>query len=582
MKVAGALVLLVLSLCAVAAEPKRVLIVHSFGRDFAPFNTIAPALRTELARSVPGPVIFNEASLDAEQSGPPQDERPFVEYLRERYGATRPDLVVTVGGPALRFYLRNRQALFPAAPVLATGADQRVLERVRLDARDRAVSVRLDFAAIARSILQVVPETTTLAVVVGSSPLERFWLDELKTDLAPLAGRVKLVWLTDLTLAQLRERVAALPPGSAVFYGVFAADANGVPHENEQALAAVRAASNGPVFGAFESQLGEGIVGGPLLDLRKVGTVAGQLAHRMLQADGEGAGGGSLVMAAEAPLFDWREMKRWGIAESQLPAGSQVRFRPPSIWEEHGALIGTGVGIVLLQAALITALLLQRLRRRRAEAQSVDLTGRLLTAHEDERRRLARELHDDLTQRLARLAIDAGQIERNGLSAAVGTARSLREELVRLSEDVHALSYRLHPSVLDDLGLVEALRAECDRVSRHGGMRIDFVAQGVPNTLPGVTSLCLFRVAQEALSNAIRHAGAHAVKVALGASGAGLRLAVSDDGAGFDPARRNGHASLGLASMRERVRLLEGELDIESAPGRGTTVLAWVPAAGSA
>jgi len=580
-KVAGALVLLVLSLCAAAAEPKRVLIIHSFGRDFAPFNTIAPALRTELARNASAPVIFSEMSLDAERGGASERERPFVDFLLERYGATRPDLVVTVGAPALRFYLRNRSRLFPAAPLLAAGADQRVLERVKLEPRDRAVSVRLDFPQIAGNILRVLPETTTLAVVVGSSPLERFWLNELKTDLAPLAGRVRLLWLTDLTLAQLRERVAALPPGSAVFYGVFAADANGVPYENEQALAAVRAASSAPVFGAFESQLGEGIVGGPLLDLRKVGTVSGQAADRMLQAGGEDAGA-SLVMAANAPVFDWREMKRWGIADSLLPAGSEVRFSPPSIWEEHRALIVAGIGIVLLQAALITGLLLERLWRRRAEAESVDLTGRLLTAHEDERRHLARELHDDLTQRLARLAIDAGQIERGGISPPAGAVRALREELVRLSEDVHALSYRLHPSVLDDLGLVEALRTECDRVSRHGGMQVDFDARGVPKTLPLDTSLCLFRVAQEALSNATRHAGAHAVKVALGPSRAGLRLAVSDDGAGFEPARRSGHASLGLASMRERVRLLEGDLDIESAPGRGTTVLAWVPAGRSA
>jgi signal transduction histidine kinase len=132
------------------------------------------------------------------------------------------------------------------------------------------------------------------------------------------------------------------------------------------------------------------------------------------------------------------------------------------------------------------------------------LAGRLITAHEDERGRLARELHDDLTQRLARLAIDAGRME--GAANAPEGMRALREDLVRLSEDVHALSYRLHPSVLDDLGLVEALRAECDRVARHGELRVDVEASGVPQALPAETSLCLFRVAQEALSNAARHA----------------------------------------------------------------------------
>jgi len=168
------------------------------------------------------------------------------------------------------------------------------------------------------------------------------------------------------------------------------------------------------------------------------------------------------------------------------------------------------------------------------------LAGRLLTAHEDERKRLARELHDDLTQRLARLAIDAGRMEI--AAAAPAGMRPLREGLVRLSEDVHAMSYRLHPSVLDDLGLVEALKAECDRVARHGELRVDVETSAVPAALAAEASLCLFRVAQEALSNAARHAGASAVTVLLAPSGKGLQLAVSDNGSGFDPDRPREHA----------------------------------------
>ena len=204
------------------------------------------------------------------------------------------------------------------------------------------------------------------------------------------------------------------------------------------------------------------------------------------------------------------------------------------------------------------------------------LSGRLLTAHEDERRRLARELHDDLTQRLARLAIDAGKLEQGG--EVEGNAAGMRKELVRLSEDVHALSYRLHPSMLDDLGLVEALRAECDRVEQHGALRVEVDATHVPDKLPADTSLCLFRVAQEALNNASRHARASAVTVLLSQSDNGIRLAISDNGVGFLAAGTRTRASLGLASMRERVRLQRGHIDIESTPGRGTTVVAWVPA----
>jgi len=206
------------------------------------------------------------------------------------------------------------------------------------------------------------------------------------------------------------------------------------------------------------------------------------------------------------------------------------------------------------------------------------LAGQLITAHEDERRHLARELHDDLTQRLARLAIDAGLLAQNANADCSAAVAAMRSDLVRLSEDVHALSYRLHPSVLDDLGLSDALKTECDRVARHGALRVEVNADVVPLTLHSEASLCLFRVAQEALSNAVRHAHASTVTVLLSQRDNGMRLAVSDNGSGFDAAQPCDHASLGLASMRERVRIVHGELDIDSAPGRGTTVVAWVPA----
>ena len=206
------------------------------------------------------------------------------------------------------------------------------------------------------------------------------------------------------------------------------------------------------------------------------------------------------------------------------------------------------------------------------------LAGRLITAHEDERRHLARELHDDMTQRLALMAIDVGQMEQ--VSGAPGELRSLREELVKLSEDVHALSYRLHPSVLDDLGLVEALRAECERVARRGSMsvNVDVDMKGLPLSMTSDSSLCLFRIAQEAMSNALRHAHASAVAIHLTPERMGYQLVVTDNGDGFNLLTPCGHVSLGFASMRERVRARHGELDIVSAPGQGTTVTAWVPA----
>jgi signal transduction histidine kinase len=208
---------------------------------------------------------------------------------------------------------------------------------------------------------------------------------------------------------------------------------------------------------------------------------------------------------------------------------------------------------------------------------SQKLSWRLLTAHEDERRRLARELHDDITQRLARLAIDAARFEPIEPHAHGDAPRSVHSELVRLSEDVHALSYRLHPSILDDLGLAEALKAECEHVSRREPVQVQVEVQEVPDGLPHDVALCIFRVAQEALRNIARHARASVATVSLALKEGGLLLAVKDNGIGFDIDATQSRPSLGRAGMGERVRLLGGTFHIKSTSGQGTTVSAWVP-----
>jgi signal transduction histidine kinase len=217
-------------------------------------------------------------------------------------------------------------------------------------------------------------------------------------------------------------------------------------------------------------------------------------------------------------------------------------------------------------------------QRKRSEGELHDLSRRLIGAHEEERALLARELHDDVSQRLAVLAIDVGRAELAAASGAQAEAmQTVREGLVRLSEDIHSLAYQLHPSILEELGLAEALRTECERSGRRGGLDLSVDVGPLPAGISKDTALCLFRVAQEALNNVTRHAGATAAAVRLRELDDGLLLAVADDGVGFDPNTPGRAGSLGLASMRERVRLVDGTFDIESAPGGGTTVVAWAP-----
>jgi signal transduction histidine kinase len=208
-----------------------------------------------------------------------------------------------------------------------------------------------------------------------------------------------------------------------------------------------------------------------------------------------------------------------------------------------------------------------------------DLSARLINAEESERARLARAMHDDVSQRLALLAIEAAVKERGLPDAAAGreALRAMRGDLARISEDVHSLSYALHPTILGDLGLAAALKAECDRFSRLEAIPVRLRVDGVPDHLPPEVALGLFRVAQEALRNIARHARARSAIVSVQYEDDALRLSVQDDGVGFDPAQPHSAPSLGHTSMRERMRLLHGELEIDGAPGHGTMVLAWAP-----
>jgi signal transduction histidine kinase len=349
---------------AEAAEPKRVLIIHSFGRDYAPFNSVGIALRTELTKQLRQPVTFRDVSLEIERFGVPRKERALIEYVRSSSDET-PDMVITLGAPAARFYLRHREVLFPDRPLLISGIDIRMLRDVKLGARDRTVTVDQAFARVARTIRTLQPNTTTLALVLGASPHEQFWAEEIRREFEQADSHLRVLPPEAMSLEQMRQRVSGLPPNSAVFYFMFNTGADGVQHENEQALAAIREVSSAPIYGMYANQLGAGVVGGALFDLRRMGRVTAELAASMLES-GQGADSNKFV-GAEPPAFDWRELERWGIPESRLPPGAEVRFRPPSLWEQHRLLILAGAAIVVLQAALIAALLAQRRIRRRAE-----------------------------------------------------------------------------------------------------------------------------------------------------------------------------------------------------------------------
>ena len=215
------------------------------------------------------------------------------------------------------------------------------------------------------------------------------------------------------------------------------------------------------------------------------------------------------------------------------------------------------------------------------QAQLEELTSKLLTAQEHERRRIARDLHDDVSQRLAALVLEVASVENHPSivpSELAHALTTLRQGLEQVSDDVHSLAYRLHPSLLEHAGLRPAVEDHVEQFTRRTGLPIRLKMAGIPNAVPLDRATCLFRVMQESIQNVVKHAQATRVTVQLRGSSKGLGLSVTDNGKGFNLADLRTHQKgLGLSSMEERLRQLHGVFRIQSLPSQGTKVCAWVP-----
>jgi len=218
--------------------------------------------------------------------------------------------------------------------------------------------------------------------------------------------------------------------------------------------------------------------------------------------------------------------------------------------------------------------------RKAAEEMVRDMSGRLITAHEEERSRIARELHDNLSQRMALLQISVQQFEQGETelsSMARQKLNNITEIASEISSEIHDLSHRLHPAKLNTIGLVPSLTSFCREFSKGHQLRVYFSHDHIPNQIPENVTLCLFRIVQEALQNVVKHSGSPEVNVELSGRDNRIELSVSDSGVGFDPESKNGKEGLGLLSMSERLRSISGDLTVESEPARGARIRVRIP-----
>ncbi len=428
---------------AMAADAKRVMFLHSFGPLFKPWSDYARTIRAETIRQAKWSIDFSDFSLASARSDDGESEAPLVQYLRALYLREPLDLIIAVGAPAASFIQRHRSELFPTTPMIFTAVDRRRVDYDDLSENDTVIAVNHDFAAILKTILQVLPDTKTVAIVNGVSPNEVFWHEEIQRQLAPFAKAVELKWYDELPFADILKDAAKLPPHSAILWHLMNVDAAGVAHEENESLNALASVASAPIF-SYDGSFFEGaLVGGPMFSVLESSAVTANVANRILSGERPGDIKTQPVEFA-APRFDWRQMQRWGISEGSLPPGSIIDFRQPSLWQVYRAQIALVAAIILLQGGLISGLLWERRRRHRAEA--------------DARRRMTELARVVRFSTAGELTASIAHEINQPLGAILANAETAQELLKSPSPDISELNEIVVDIVRDDRRAGEVIR----------------------------------------------------------------------------------------------------------------------------
>jgi signal transduction histidine kinase len=577
-----------LAAAAGPGAPKLVVVLYPDESDGAPgILLVNRGLRSTFASQSSAHIELRNEYVDTARLRDAEFKKAQVSVLQRKYAGRKVDLVIAALSSGLDFALAYRDEVFPGVPVVYVAVDQREVEARRLPPDVIGVPIRMDLEGTLDVALRLHPDTRRVFVVAGAAPFDAEWVAEARRTFRPYEDRLDFVYLTGLPMDELVGRVADLPERSIIYYLHINRDGAGEPFFPSTALERLAARANSPIYGHVDTYVGRGAVGGRVFAFESEGASAARLGLRILAGEKPE----TIAVPKESEniyLFDSRQLRRWGISEERLPPDSIVLHKETSIWDVYKWHIVGTVSLCVVEALLIAGLLIQRgmwrramvsLRESRRELQL--LSGRLLEGQEGERRRIARELHDDLNQSLALLSLELELLAQDPPTSAAEVAGRLQELSARvkeLSSAVHDLSHQLHPSKLEQLGLVAALGGLCREVAHGHDLEVKFTHHPEPGQIPPDAALCLYRIAQEALGNVVKHSGSHRALVELSGTVGSILLRVTDDGVGFEPGSVAG-GGLGLVSMRERLHLVGGQIAIDSRPSGGTRIDVRVPVA---
>ncbi len=366
------LVLLLISGCLLMMPPsaqatatRTVLMLFSNNRSLPANIEATRGLHEGVNNAAGAPVDVFEEFLDLPAFSGPAFEQTFTTYLREKYATREPEVIVAAGAPALEFLLRHRASFFQNVPVVHLAVDKTLLQSLHpLPADIVGVSVEYDFAGTIQLALHLHPEARRLVLVTGSSRGDHRWESQIRTALDSLGAPPTVEFLAGLSTDALEQRLRDLGPHDVVFTPGYFRDGMGREFSPRQSAAFMAAVSGAPVYGPFDTFIGPGIVGGRMPAYFEMGRQAADAVNALLA----GTAASELNIPTSIPSvtqIDWRQVKKWNIAEADIPPETVVHFKGPTVWERYRHQAVFILAVLLLQAALIAALLIERRSRQR-------------------------------------------------------------------------------------------------------------------------------------------------------------------------------------------------------------------------
>jgi PAS domain S-box-containing protein len=696
-----------------AQQQSRVLVIFTGRSDMTANVVVENTIRSSLIEQFDVRLDFHTEYLDVRPF--PEEDYPAVsDRLRKKYDGIRFDVIVAVVDDAVRFVLDSAPQIFPDAAIVVWGG-RNVIEGGAHSHRVTGV-LEPNLASGIKDGLEFIrtmqPGVQNVFVVAGAAASDRSRAALAMRELGRNQGSTAITFLTGMVLEDLQLRLKNLPDNSAVLFLSMREDGAGNMFVTTDSVGRIARSASAPVYALSGVALGSGILASVMTDQETMSRETAEIIARILR--GASVEDIPIRTAKRAVMVDWREIRRWNINERNLPPGTSARYREPTLWDGYKWYILGVLGLCVVEALLIVALLIQQSRRKRAEAaakqneallqSTIDalhahvalldekgiiiavneawrqfafangcrdqnsgigrnylevcageeahsvseglrglidgrletfstvyecslgggtfwfqlsmnrfvcngllrfvlahenvtdikranhlerrLTGILLRAQDDERRRIARDLHDATVQNLA--AIKAGfTLARPALATLDGPKREIVAESISLCDQViqelRTLSYLLHPPLLDEAGLVVAVQWYVRGFTERSGIQIKLEVSDRIGRLPSELETALFRVIQEALANIHRHSGSQNALISISRNPGQIVVCVQDEGRGMQELPKNvaggvESPGVGIPGMRERLRQFGGRLDIQSS-AQGTTVTAGVPLA---